>query len=310
MREFNPVLVKELRGRVRGARAFVLLTAYLVILSGMVLLVYISMVQSGMSELNIGQQIGQALFFLIGGVALAQVCLITPLLTAGSISGEKERQSYDLLVSSLLSPWQIVWGKLGAAMAYAGLLVLGTIPLISVAFLFGGVSLSEVVVALAALLATALVCACVGLCWSSVTGSSMVANALSLGTVLLVLLGLPLMLVFSQLIFGSLFSRWSQLPLLVYVGGTLMSAHPFIALYLTEVLLREDQGLFYVYIDMSNGKMLVPSPWLVYVALTLAASAFLLLVTVRRTRPEQSSTSAAPRRRSRAARGAAGETPE
>lgn len=308
MREFNPVLVKELRGRVRGARAFVLLTIYLVVLSGMVLLVYMSMVRSGLTDLNIGQQIGQALFFLIGGVALAQVCLITPLLTAGSISGEKERQSYDLLVSSLLSPWQIVWGKLGAALAYAGLLVLGTIPLISVAFLFGGVSLSEVVVALVALLATALVCACVGLCWSSIAGSSMVANALSLGTVLLVLLGIPLMLVFGGVIFSSSFTRWSNIPLVIYLVGGVMSAHPFIALYMTEALLREDQGLFYVYIDVNSGKLLVPSPWLVYVALALAASVFLLLVTVRRTRPELAAAPAVPRRR-RAVK-AADETPE
>lgn len=300
MPEINPVLVKELRGRMRGVRAFALLTVYLMVLSGLALLVYVGMAQSSSYDPNIGQRIGQTLFFLIGGVALAQVCLITPLLTAGSISGEKERQSYDLLVSSLLSPWQIVWGKLGAAMAYAGLLVLGTMPLISVAFLFGGVSLSEVVVALLALLVTALLYACVGLCWSSIARTSTVANALALGSVLLVLLGIPLALAFAQVLFGSLISRLDEQPLFIYLFGGVLSAHPFIALFLTEASLRDNQGLFYIYVDIAGGgKLLAPSPWLAYVLMALLASALLLLLTVRRTRPQHPAAAAPAGRRVR-----------
>lgn len=296
MPDINPVLVKELRGRMRGVRAFVLLTVYLTVLSGLALLVYMGMAQGSSYDPNIGQRIGQTLFFLIGGVALAQVCLITPLLTAGSISGEKERQSYDLLVSSLLSPWQIVWGKLGAAMAYAGLLVLSTLPLISVAFLFGGVSLSEVVVAVLALLVTALLYACVGLCWSSIARSSMLANALSLGSVLLVLLGIPLALAFAQVLFSSLISRLMDQALFVYLFGGVLSAHPFIALVLTETALHDDQGLFYMSVNVTGGKLLVPSPWLAYVLIALVTSALLILLTVRRTRPQHPAAVAAPRR--------------
>jgi len=38
--------------------------------------------------------------------------LVGPVFLAGSISGERERQTLDLLLTSTISPWQILWGKL------------------------------------------------------------------------------------------------------------------------------------------------------------------------------------------------------
>src|SRR5689334_16927337 len=156
MREFNPVLVKELRGRMRGSRAFVLLTVYLLILSVVTLLLYAALGSSPGSDLNAGRRIGKVLFLTIAAVALIEVCVITPALTSGGIAGEKERQTYDLLIASLLSPWQIVWGKMGAALAFALLLILAVVPVMSLAFLFGGVSLAEVLIALIGLIMTAI----------------------------------------------------------------------------------------------------------------------------------------------------------
>jgi ABC-type transport system involved in multi-copper enzyme maturation permease subunit len=203
MLEFNPILVKELRSRMRGARAFVLLTIYLLILSGVTLLLYSGLSGNIGSDLNAGRQIGKALFLVVAAVALVEVCVITPALTSGSIAGEKERQTFDLLVASLLSPWQIVWGKLASALAFALLLILAVVPVMSLAFLFGGVSAAEVLIALVGLLATAVFYASIGLFWSSVTRSSLGATSFALGTIILMLLGVPFLVV----IFGLVFTR-------------------------------------------------------------------------------------------------------
>src|SRR5262245_66515273 len=112
MRELNPVLVKELRGRMRGPRAFVLLTIYLLILSAVTLLLYAALGANPGTDLNAGRRIGKALFLTIAAVALIEVCVITPALTSGSIAGEKQRQTFDLLIASLLSPCQIAWVRL------------------------------------------------------------------------------------------------------------------------------------------------------------------------------------------------------
>ncbi|GAB4216380.1 MAG: ABC transporter permease [Roseiflexaceae bacterium] len=297
MAEINPVLMKDLRGRMRGAPAFLLLTLYLGILSAMALLVYVGVSDSAASDPNAGQRIGESLLYLITGVSLVQVCLITPLLTAGSIAGERERQTYDLLISSLLTPWQIVWGKLSAALAYAGLLVLGVIPLLSIAFLFGGVSPVEVLIVLAGLLASAVLYACVGLFWSALLRSTVMAGALSLATVLSVQLGIPFLGLIASLVFGPLTALWSGSAPLVYLAGLLLCLHPFLSLYQTDVFLRTDQGLFYLFWDLpSGGRLLLPSPWLGFVVLALLLSAGLLLLTVRLVRPDAPPTGNRPAR--------------
>lgn len=285
MVELNPVLVKELRGRMRGARAFVLLTVYLLILSLATLLLYSALAGSAGGDLNAGRTIGTGLFAVVAIVSLVEVCIITPSLTAGSIAGEKERQTYDLLISSLLSPWQIVWGKLGAALAFSLLLIVSVVPLMSLAFLFGGVTLAEVLIALAAMVATAVFYACVGLFWSTVMQSTLGASSFALGSILLMLLGIPFVAVIFTLIFGSTARFWSESPLLIYVGGAFMSIHPFIALVASETLIRDGQGLFFSSIPLQNGQLLVPSPWLAYILMALAISLLLIGVSVRMLRP-------------------------
>jgi ABC-2 type transport system permease protein len=286
MRELNPVLVKELRGRMRGPRAFVLLTIYLLILSIVTLLLYAALGANPGTDLNAGRRIGKALFLTIAAVALIEVCVITPALTSGSIAGERERQTYDLLVASRLSPWQIVWGKLGAALAFALLLILAVVPVMSLAFLFGGVTLAEVLIALVGLVATALFYATVGLFWSAVMRGTLGATILSLGSIILMQLLIPFLWVISTLIFA----RGSNLAILrsalyIYGGGAFISAHPFIALGLTEAFLSNGDSAFFSVVRPGGRDFVVPSPWLVYVGLSVILSLVLMLLSVRLLRP-------------------------
>ncbi|MFN8503139.1 ABC transporter permease [Kouleothrix sp.] len=292
MAEFNPVLVKELRSRMRGARAFVLLTIYLLILGGVTLLFYAAIADISASDLNSGRTIGKSMFLLIGAVALIEVCIITPALTAGSIAGEKERQSYDLLIASLLSPWQIIWGKLAAALSFALLLIVSIVPMMSLAFLFGGVSLAEVLVALAGLVATALFYASIGVFWSSALRTTLGANSMSLGTVLLMLLGIPFLALIFTVIFGrDLSPDWINSILFKFAAGAFLYLHPFIALQATEVQIASGGSILYTRVpigaDALGGSIVVPSPWLAYVLLALLLSLVLVLLSVRMLRPGQ-----------------------
>ena len=38
--------------------------------------------------------------------------LIGPVFSAGSVTSERERQTLDLLLTTIITPWQILWGKL------------------------------------------------------------------------------------------------------------------------------------------------------------------------------------------------------
>jgi ABC-type transport system involved in multi-copper enzyme maturation permease subunit len=288
MFEFNPVLVKELRGRMRGARAFVLLTIYLAILSLVTLLLYTALAETAGTDLNAGRQIGKGLFLVTAAVALIEVCIITPSLTAGSIAGEKERQTYDLLIASLLTPWQIVWGKLAAALAFALLMILAILPVMSLAFLFGGVSLAEVLIALVGLVSTAVFYAAVGLFWSSIMRSTLGATSFALGSIILMLLGVPFLAVIFTLIFGSgNTAEWTRSAVFVYLGGAFISTHPFIALGTTEVLLSSGENPFFSVVDPGGANVLVPAPWIAYVLLSVLFTTLLILLSVRMLHPAQ-----------------------
>lgn len=294
MPEFNPILIKDLRSRMRGARAYILLTIYLIILAGVTLLLYVAVAGSTGSDLNAGRQIGRALFFTIATVALIEVCLITPVLTSGSIAGEKERQTYDLLVASLLTPWQIVWGKLASALAFALLLIVAVVPVMSLAFLFGGVGLTEVLIAIVGLVTTAILYATIGLFWSALMQSSLGATSFAIGTVIVILLGIPFLIVIVTLILGAsapsslLDSRW-----FIYISRLFTALHPFIALGTTATQLSNGESPFFEVVRTGATNVVVPSPWLLYAILSLIATVILIVSSVRLIHPMQP---ASPRR--------------
>jgi ABC-type transport system involved in multi-copper enzyme maturation permease subunit len=94
----NPVTMKELRSRMRGRRAFVVLTVYLLVMSLFLSLVYLAYASASGTRFGPdSRQAGKAMFATVLGVEVFLVIFIAPAFTAGAITGEKERQTYDLL---------------------------------------------------------------------------------------------------------------------------------------------------------------------------------------------------------------------
>jgi len=286
------VLVREMRGRMRGYRAPLILSSYLLLTGLVTLLVYLSITSNASSgDPSQGRMIGKAIFLTVMTAALIQVCLITPSLTAGSIVGEKEHQSYDLLITTLLSPWQIILGKLTSALAFIILLIGAVFPLASLAFLFGGVTGTELGIALIGLLTTAFLCATVGLFWSTVMRGTLGATVMAQGTVILSLLGIPFLWAIILAIFHEAFNNFDNFQhgiswlglILRYSIFLLICAHPFIALGWTEILLTEDKGPF-ILRDW-NGMISLPSPWLVYTFITLLFAGMFLILSTRLIKP-------------------------
>jgi ABC-type transport system involved in multi-copper enzyme maturation permease subunit len=145
---WNPIVAKELRSRMRGWHAAVLLTAYLCAVGGLGCLVYSDEIGISTNVVAIGS-IGGTIFKVLAATVLVTVALVAPGLVGPAISGEREHQTLDLLLVTPLRPARIVIGKLVAALAFVVLLVVVSLPLLSVALLLGGVPLSEVLEALA-----------------------------------------------------------------------------------------------------------------------------------------------------------------
>ena len=77
---------------------------------------------------------------------------MAPSFAAGTITGEKERKTYEMLLASPLRPAAIVLGKLLASLAHLAILIFSSLPIVMLCLPLGGVSLYEVLAAYLALM--------------------------------------------------------------------------------------------------------------------------------------------------------------
>jgi ABC-type transport system involved in multi-copper enzyme maturation permease subunit len=188
------VAVKELRGRMRGRRAFVILTVYLLLLAGfgwmmeLILERQHSGAVAGTAALA-SAQIGQGIFIAMLMLETLLVIALAPAFTAGAISLEREKQTLDMLATTPVSSLSIVLGKLLSALTYLFILVFASIPLTAMVFVFGGVSPDDVVRGYTVLLATALGLGSVGLFCSALMKRTQAATIATYFGVLAVTIG-------------------------------------------------------------------------------------------------------------------------
>ncbi|MDQ6795799.1 MAG: ABC transporter permease [Chloroflexota bacterium] len=188
------VAVKELRGRMRGRRAFVILTVYLLLLAGFgwMMELILERQHSGAvagSAALASAQVGQGIFIAMLMLETLLVIALAPAFTAGAISMEREKQTLDMLATTPVSSLSIVLGKLLSALTYLFILVFASIPLTAMVFVFGGVSPDDVVRGYAVLLATALGLGSVGLFCSALMRRTQAATIATYFGVLAVTIG-------------------------------------------------------------------------------------------------------------------------
>jgi len=280
-----------LRGRMRGWGAAVVLTVYLLVVSGVALLFYSMFRSSARIGGPDSSQVGKFLFSVIIVFQLLMVFLLTPAFTAGAITSEKERKTYDVLVTTLLSPRSIIFGKLGGALAFVALLILSLAPLESLSFMFGGVSPEEIILSQVVMLASALLFASIGIFWSTLLRNSVSSNVLTYGTIIVQVLIIPLLYLVITTTMGAYYNPngppLSSTEPFIYTSGIILSSHPLIAMILSETLLLNGDSLFiYTSTTLSNGHtILVVSPWLLFCVESLLASALLVLLSIRFVQP-------------------------
>jgi len=143
----NPVLQRELLVNLRMDRAFILLLTYLAALGAVVYIAWPQ--QQSVDMTNSAAARGLVDLFFMGQFVLAS--LMAPSFAAGTITGEKERKTYESLLASPLRPSAIILGKLLAALVHLAVLVFCSLPIVMLCVPLGGVSFFEVLAAYLAL---------------------------------------------------------------------------------------------------------------------------------------------------------------
>jgi ABC-type transport system involved in multi-copper enzyme maturation permease subunit len=189
---FTAVGVKELRGRMRGKRAFVILTVYLAL---MAIFAWMILGIAEVAAVNsfgggfVSSQIGQQLFIALLMLETLLVPFLAPALTASAISLEREKQTLDMLRATPISSLGLVTGKLFSALTYVFLLIFASIPLTALVFVFGGVGPEDLLRGYLVLVVTAIGFGAIGLFFSALVQRTQAATVLTYFVVFAVTMG-------------------------------------------------------------------------------------------------------------------------
>lgn len=138
----NPIFESSARRRMRTIKTPIILTLY-----------WVSMLIFSLSMLTdfMGQGLQVYMFrrsteWIIWATALQffLIVLVAPALSACSIAGERERQTFDLLLITGIGVPRIILGKLMEHFAFLLLLIVGSFPIMMLANVTGGMPISDI----------------------------------------------------------------------------------------------------------------------------------------------------------------------
>ena len=127
------------------------------------------------------------------------LAFITPAITAGSISLEKERQTLDVLLTTRMTTWEIIKGKYFSDFLFLSLMVVSTFPILSIVFIYGGLSLFQMLYVGLGLIVFIAFISCWGVFFSTLTKNTVLSVIL---TYLFVLFYLAITITFPFILLG------------------------------------------------------------------------------------------------------------
>lgn len=199
----NPVLNKEFKLRFRSFKSFLGVLLYVIAIGAIVIgMIFIQSLNSmgGM----IDPDASRGMFVFLSIIQLALVLFITPGLTAGVISSERERQTLNILLTTSQSSTGIIFGKLISSISYLLLLVVASLPLYSIVFLFGGISPTQLLMVLGFNVFTVIVYGSIGVLFSTLVRKTIAAMVTTYGVTLFLVGGTALLtLLFTTLAIGN-----------------------------------------------------------------------------------------------------------
>ena len=138
----NPVYKKELKQSARTSRTAIILLVYngLMLLFGLFAF-YVTF--EGDRQLSVSYTDILSVYSIMTGIELGLILLITPMLTAGTIAGEREKQTLDILLTTRLTPEKLISGKLQSALSTILMLVFSSLPVLALVFSVGGVTFRD-----------------------------------------------------------------------------------------------------------------------------------------------------------------------
>ncbi|EKQ51411.1 MULTISPECIES: ABC transporter permease subunit [unclassified Clostridium] len=267
----NPVLKNETKLAVRSFKFTLVIFFYVVLLSAGALFIFnVNVSNAYFNGINL-----QYIISFYFGLAIIQAMLlmfIVPSLTATAICSEREKQTLEVLLSTKMTTFSIVSGKLMASISRVVILIICTMPIYSIAFLIGGISLENILQLSLFFIVTTIFVGSIGVFISTFIKTSRAATAITYGVTLFIYVGIVIISYIIVMINMSkaIYPQDVTAPLFSYLSPTT----GFISLLSSQ--LGSESELYYVrFINVpgfehgyliSMGVQLVISALLVFIA--------------------------------------------
>lgn len=177
----NPIIKKDVKVQSRSMKICWGVFAYELILALVFFLAVAIIQQESRYSVN---NIYSSMVWLYPVLAVTQLVIlgvVVPVRTASSISGEKERQTFDIMMTTSMTPFSIIVGKVATAIVQSMLFVLASMPVMALSFIIGGMSWAYLFWFLGIALLVSFFSASVGILCSSLCRKSISAVIMSYG---------------------------------------------------------------------------------------------------------------------------------
>ena len=152
----NPICIRLVGAASSRRRDLYLRSIYVATLAAVLLIGLLGIAASGRLSLRDLAAGSAGVFTFLAAFQLILICILSPVFMAGAISREANPKTWDILLTTPMSPMQIVLGNLLGRLFFIVALLLGALPLMIVTQFFGGVPLDTI-------LLTQLVAVCLAL---------------------------------------------------------------------------------------------------------------------------------------------------
>lgn len=180
----NPIYRRETMVRARSFR----LALVPLMFNGILALVALLNLYSTLGQVKLTAEIQYSsflnLYMFVAVLEFVMVVFLMPAMTAGSISGERERRTLELMLTTKMTPADIIIGKLAASLSMVAFLVVSSFPVMAMMFIYGGVTLWDMGLLFLCYMTAALLAGSIGICCSAVfkkTTAATVASYIVLG---------------------------------------------------------------------------------------------------------------------------------
>lgn len=197
--KINPVYQKEAKLRVRSGKFAMIVLIYNLILVGIALFGF-EMAFNVHWNNYVDYSRATMIYLILICLETAMVVFMVPAYTAGSIAGEREKQTLDILLTTVMKPGQIIFGKLISSISMVLLLVISSLPVLSIIFTVGGVGLVDLFQFVAIAFIVAIFIGSIGVLASTIFQKTVRATVFSFGVVLLLCVGTIAIVVIAYLL--------------------------------------------------------------------------------------------------------------